>query len=36
MLRIKKIEIKQEGKLINELTNMVVDNEDIDIVLIPI
>ena len=36
MLIIWEIEIKQEEKLINELTNVVVDNEDIDIVLIPI
>lgn len=36
MIRNRGMEIKQEEKLINELTNVVVDNEDIDIVLIPI
>lgn len=36
MLRIGRIEIKQEENLINELKNAVVDDGDIDIVLIPI
>ncbi len=36
MLKIKKIELKQEENLINELKNIVVYDEDIDIVLIPL